>query len=155
MKKFIFIMVAILGVLAAVSCSSCSNDETPWGIEYSLESNGTTNGFVDMTFYNGFFSLKGDANYTLVWNSGDTLLKADNARDLSTSLTSDDKDTMMAASYVDAWFNSAFDIKDYGGLYDVYIKGYVKETKTQITFSIDKHFTNIPTNIQAVVDNMQ
>lgn len=146
MKKFIFIMVAILGVLATTSCSSCSNDDAPWGIEYSLESNGKTDGFVDMTFYNGLFNLTGDAGYTLLWNSSNKLLAADNAKDLSTSLICGDKDTMMAAAYIDTWFNSAFNIKDYGGTYDIYIKGYVKETKTQITFSIDKHFTNIPPN---------
>lgn len=141
MRKLIYLFaVVVLGALAA-SCTSCSND-APWGVEYSLNSNGKTDAAVDFTFVNGEFSLDGDANYLFTWSNAKDSAVFAGAKPLSESLLTGDRNTLQAANYVNSWLDSQFRVVNFTGHYDIYIKGYVKETKTQITFSVDRHFSN-------------
>ena len=143
MKKFLFSLVAVLGVLAtSVSCS-CNNEDAPWGVEYSLNSDGKTDASVTLAVFNGSITLNGDADYVLNWNNAPKLLGAEKAVILGDALQSNDAKTLQAAEYVNGWLDEWFKVVSFEGHYDIYIKGYVKETKTQITFSIDRHFTNI------------
>lgn len=127
----------------SVGCTSCSND-TPWGVEYSLTSNGKTDGSLSVAFVNGDFSVVGDAGYEFSWSNAPepdsvTVLSA---RRLEDVFRSSDLVTLEAAEYVDTWLYDQIKVTSFEGHYDFYVKGYVKETKTQITFSIDRHFSN-------------
>lgn len=148
MKKFIIIAVAALAMLATMGCTSCSNNDAPWGVEYSLQSDGKTDASVDVQFFNANLSLNGDADYVFEWTNvaAPVLFNSAEAVVLSDALSSNDDKTLQAAEYVNGWLDEWFKVVSFEGNYDIYIKGYVKETKTQITFSIDRHFTNIPPN---------
>lgn len=139
MKKFLFAFVAALVVLATSGCDST----TPWGVEYSLNSTGKTDASVELMVFNGSIALNGDANYVLDWNNVPKLASPANAIPLKDGLLYADKQTVQAAEYVNGWLDEWFKVVSFEGHYDIYIKGYVKETKTQITFSVDRHFTNI------------
>ena len=146
MRKIIFCIAAVVAMCLAASCTQCSND-AHWGVEYSLTSNGKTDGNVKVCFPGGSFFVDGDAGYDFDWsNAKDSVaLKAVVAMPLDSVLQKQmlDKDTMDAAKYVNGWLDEQVKIASFEGHYDIYVKGYVKETKTQITFSIDRHFTNV------------
>lgn len=129
---------------AAMFCCVACND-APWGVEYSLSSNGKTDGNVEVAFVNGDFYVAGDANYQFAWSNApaDKVFGAAPVKPLNEALGCEDPKILQAAEYVNSWLDEAVKVVDYAGHYDVYVKGYVKETKTQITFSIDRHFTNI------------
>ena len=139
MKK---ILLSIVTIIAALVFSGCDSN-TPWGVEYSLNSNGKTDASVTIAIFNGSIALNGDANYVLEWNNAPKLLTAEKALPLSEALGCNDTKTLQAAEYVNGWLDEWFKVLSFKGHYDIYIKGYVKETKTQITFSVDRHFTNI------------
>ena len=134
-------VVALLVVGFTSGCNSCSSD-VHFGIEYSLQSNGTANGDVAVTFEGGSFSIYGEANYAFSWQNTILLTKANNVISLEQALVAKDSRTADAAKKVDDWLNSSIQVVSAGGTYDIYIKGYVKETATGITFDIDRHFTN-------------
>ena len=135
MRKFIILLSV---ALAALSCS-CQNDS--FGFEYALNSNGATDGKVTLVFPNGEFSLDGDAGYVFTWSNADKL-RAVNTLSLEEALVSNDAKVAKAANDVNNWLESAIHVTDAEGNYDIYVKGYVKETLTGLTFSVDKHFTN-------------
>lgn len=126
--------------VAAMSCSC--NDNQSFGIEYALNSNGSTDGSVTVAFPSGEFTLNGDANYVFNWTNADKKLLNAGAIFLSDALNSNDAKIAKAANEVNTWLESAIHVTDAEGNYDVYVKGYVKETLTGLTFEIDKHFTN-------------
>lgn len=155
MKKFILISVAALVMLATMSCTSCGNSDAPWGVEYSLQSDGQTDDNVAAQFFNANLFLNGGADYVFEWTNviAPAVLQTTQAVVLNDALTCSDIKTAQAAEYVNDWLDEWFKVVSFDGTYDIYIKGYVKETKTQITFSIDRHFTNIPPNADdATVD---
>lgn len=125
---------------AAMSCS-CNGDKS-FGIEYSLNSDGTTDGSVTVTFPYGEFSMKGDAGYQFEWTNVTKKLLSAGAMSLGDALKSNDAKVAQAAGTVNSWLESAVQVKDAGGHYDIFVKGYVKETLTGLTFSVDKHFSN-------------
>lgn len=150
MKKFIIIMVAALAMLATFSACSCSNRDTPWGVEYSLQSDGQTDANVAVQLFNANLYINGGADYVFDWTNVTTpaVLQTTKAVVLDDALACSDIQTAQAAEYVNGWLDEWFKVVSFEGTYDIYIKGYVKETKTQITFSIDRHFTNIPPNAE-------
>lgn len=148
MKKFIIILVAALTMFATLSSCSCNNRDIPWGVEYSLQSEGQTDANVAVQFFNANLSLNGGADYVFDWTNVTTpaALQTTKAVVLNEALTCSDIQIAQAAEYVNGWLDEWFKVVSFDGTYDIYIKGYVKETKTQITFNIDRHFTNIPPN---------
>ena len=138
MKKIIIALV--VAILTTFTGCTCSNES--WGVEYSLQSNGKTDASVTLAVFNGEITLNGDANYVLDWTSIPNLTEA-YAIPLDASLLSSDAQTLKAANYVNGWLDEWFKVVSFEGHYDIYIKGYIKETKTQITFSVDRHFTNM------------
>ena len=145
-------MVAALAMFATVSSCSCNNSD-PWGVEYSLQSDGKTDANVAVQFFNANLSLNGGADYVFNWTNVNTpeVFHATKALVLNDALTYSDIQTAQAAEYVNNWLDEWFKVLSFDGTYDIYIKGYVKETKTQITFSIDRHFTNIPPNADDIM----
>ena len=119
---------------------SCSCDNKSFGIEYSLNSDGVTDGSVTLAIPNGEFSLKGDASYQFAWSN--TKLLTAESLPLDESLVAKDAKVSKAANDVNNWLESAIQVIDADGDYDIYVQGYVKETLTGLTFSVDKHFTN-------------
>ena len=143
MKKFICMLaVAILMIGATASCTSCNKDVN-WGIEYSLQSDGMANGNVVLTFDGGSFTLDGQANYIFEWHNTVFLNATRASLPLDEGLEAEDADTVAAAQKVESWLNDFITVTSAGGTYDIYVKGYVKETATGITFAIDRHFTNM------------
>lgn len=143
-------MVVALAMLATFSACSCSNSDTPQGVEYSLQSDGQTDANVAVQFFNANLSLNGGADYVFDWTNvtAPAVLQTTKAVVLNDALACSDIQTAQAAEYVNGWLDEWFKVVSFEGTYDIYIKGYVKETKTQITFSIDRHFTNIPPNAE-------
>ena len=152
MKKFICLLaVALLMVGLTAGCTSCSND-VHFGIEYSLQSDGQANGNVALTFDGGSFDLNGEADYALNWSNTILLANQVDGIPLATALESKDMHTLEAATKVNEWLDNSIKVTSAGGTYDIYVKGYVKETATGLTFAIDRHFTNIPPNEPDDVD---
>ena len=139
MRKFLIVLAACV---AAMSCS-CSGDKT-FGIEYALNSDGTTDGKVSLVFPNGQFSMNGTAGYQFAWTNVDNKLTVSEALPLCESLEANDAKVAKAANDVNGWLESAIRVTDAEGEYDIYVKGYVRETLTGLTFSVDKHFTSKP-----------
>lgn len=131
--------VALIGVAA---CSSCTNEDTPWGIEYSLTSDGQTDGSVNMTIVTGEFQINGNADYQFELSSDKALLLK-GVKPLNEALACKDAKMLDAAERVNSWVDAFIKINSFEGNYDIYVKGYVKETKTGFVFSIDRHFTNV------------
>lgn len=140
MRKFLIVLSVVAMAFAAMSCSC--DDNASFGIEYALNSNGNTDGSVTVTFPSGEFTLNGDASYVFDWSNADKKLFGAEAIFLDDALNSKDAKMAKAANKVSAWLESAINVTDAEGNYDVYVKGYVKETLTGLTFEIDRHFTN-------------
>lgn len=140
MKKLFFILAIVIGMMTVASCQ-CSKD-SEFGVEYSINSTGETDGSVELAFVDGDIKVSGDANYSANWSN--TIFAPRNGIPTLEEglICTYDKDSLSAALYLDEWFANNFEIVDYSGTYDIYIKGYVKETLTGFTFSIDRHFTN-------------
>lgn len=144
MRKFIFVLAMMVALAFLPSCTSCNNNGEGFGIQYSLQSNGTTDGFVQVDFVNGGFKVTGDADYDFNWsNETPAFQSANNVMVLSEALQCKDAKTVQAAEHVNNWLEESIKVTDFSGHYDIYVKGYVMETMTQIKFSIDRHFTNI------------
>lgn len=147
MKKFILLCVAVIGLLAT-SCTSCTNDS--FGIEYSLQSNGDADGNVNVLFDGGNFNINGAADYQFSW--ANNLVLCDAVYTLDEARYSNDPKVSQAADYINEWLDNTIKVSAASGTYDIYIKGYVKETLTQITVTVDRHFTNrqdsVPLQIQ-------
>lgn len=135
-------MRKLIVILAAIAAMSCSCENKSFGIEYELGSNGTTDGYVDVTFPSGQFSINGDASYQFDWSNVDVVIPDNEVMSLAYGLGAKDAKVAEAARYVDGWLEDAVKVTDAGGDYDIYVKGYVRETFTGLTFSVDKHFTN-------------
>lgn len=140
MKKFLVLLVAVVMMAFATACTSCS-DNVKFGIEYSLTSDGVANGNVALNFDGGHFNLNGKADYQLEWSNQLFTFNAEPV-ELSKALLAKDAKVAETAQKVDTWVNDNIYISSASGTYDIYVKGYIKETATQLTFEIDKHFTN-------------
>ena len=145
MRNFLLILSVVLLGAVASGCTQCSND-VPWGVEYSLSSDGRTDDTVTIDFVNGHFTLDGAAAYSFDWSNApepDSVV-VKSAKPLADVLRAADPTTLEAAQYVDKWLTDSIKVSDFEGYYNIYVRGYVKETKTQITFSINRHFSNLP-----------
>ena len=136
MRK-LFIVLSVV----AMTVASCTGDKT-FGFEYALNSDGTTDGSVALVFPNGEFSIKGDAGYDFAWTNVDKELLFGEALSLEEAVEANDEKVAKAANEVNNWLESAIHVTDAQGNYDVYVTGFVRETLTGLTFSVDKHFTN-------------
>lgn len=139
MKKIISLIAIML--VSAAAFVGCTKDS--FGIEYAFETNGVTNGHVNIEFVGGEFGVNGEADFNFnISNVTDTTAR-------TVSLTealqnTNDEEVYRAACKVNEWMDTAFAVTDFSGTYDIYVKGYVMETFTQIKFSIDRRFTNLP-----------
>lgn len=147
MRKIFTILFAALATMFAVSCTSCGND-VKFGVEYDLSVTGKTDAAVAVDFTNGHFSVDGAANLDFGYSNVETpdVLQTGQAVSLSEALASNDARVAKAAADVDEWLTSSVSVTDFVGTYDLYIKGYIKETLTGLKFEVDKRITNIPPN---------
>ncbi len=145
MRKFITVILVALATMFASSCTSCNKD-VKFGVEYALSVNGSTDGAVDVDFVNGHFDVDGAAKFDFDWTNVDKMTKFDSDKvyNLGDALVSNDAKVAKAAADVDAWLNSEIGVSDFVGHYDLYIKGYVKETLTGLKFEVDRRITNLP-----------
>jgi len=145
MRKFFTIILAAITMLFAASCTSCNND-AKFGIEYDLAVTGNTDAAVTVEFTGGHFGVDGAANFDFGWTN---VTEAVNLRGvqsyvLDEALASNDARVADAAARVNEWVDGAVAVDAFTGHYDIYIKGYVKETLTGLTFEIDRRITNVP-----------
>ena len=143
MKKFLYLLAVVLIVGMTAGCTSCNGD-VQFGIEYSLQSDGQVNGDVCLTFDGGSFNINGESNYALHW-SNTVLLNDSEGIPLETALGAKNSEMVVAANRVNEWLDNSIKVTSAGGTYDIYVKGYVKEIATGLTFAIDRHFSNINT----------
>ncbi len=145
MRNFITVIFVALATMFASSCTSCNND-AKFGVEYNLAVDGTTDGAVDVMFVDGHFDIDGAAKFDFDWTNvkDSVLFESTNVYNLEKSLTSIDTRVAKTATLVDEWINSEINVTDFTGHYDLYIKGYVKETLTGLKFEVDKRITNWP-----------
>jgi len=136
MKKLLFTLAA----LAALTLTGC---KAQWGVIYTVAANGDADGKVSITFPNGSFDANGKSALNFVWSNDTTsVLRAVNAMPLELGVRSNDKKTADAALNVATWADDMFGASAASGTYRIRFKGYVKETLTGITFSIDRELTN-------------
>lgn len=136
MKK-LFITLAALAALTLTGCKA------QWGVIYSVVADGDADGKVAVTFPNGAFNTDGKAALDFVFSNDTTkVLKAYNAMTLEQGMRSGHKDTQEAALNVAGWVDDMFKANAASGTYRVHFKGFVQETATGLTFSIDRTFTN-------------
>jgi len=118
-----------------------------FGFTYSLTTTGDAVGNVQFNFPVGHVALNGDADVdVLVSNVADsTVFGAVNEGEvlaLGAALESEDAKVVAEATAVDAWLTQNFSATTAGGDYYVHVVGYVRETVTGVTFSVDRVFTN-------------
>lgn len=132
MKQLLF---AIIACLALCSCN------TQFGIAYGVKLTGDGDGQVEVTFPQGQYAMDGTA--TIYLNVGDTMpffgkkvttkaevIKHGSAKQIAALKAANDS--------VATQFNATAGT----GTYDLWVKGFVKETGTGLIFEIDRHFTN-------------
>lgn len=142
MKKILFLLVAMLGI---ASCSSCVNGDGQFGIEYAFQSEGKTDGSFTLQVVSADFSVNGDAEYAFNLSSKDVAVAAvRGVRSLDQALGAKGGREYKAAKKVEGWLDEAVKVTAFEGHYDIYVRGYVKETLTGLTFSVDRHFSNYP-----------
>ena len=143
MKNFIIFLCLVISMFFMTSCNSCNND-VKFGIEYDLSTNGSTDAAVSVTFNGGHFTVDGAAKFDFDWtNVSPMVFQGESVYGLDSALASNDAKVVEAAKRVDDWLNKEVYVSDFTGHYDIYVKGYVKETLTGLKFEIDRHFTNL------------
>lgn len=144
MRKFITILVAVIAMFSITSCNSCSN-ESKFGIQYSIATNGKTDDAVSVDFVNGHFDITGAANYNFKWASDTTHLSTtNNVYKLDEALKMNDIEVVNAASRANEWLEESIKVTSFTGHYLVHIEGYIMETLTGLKFEVDRTFSNYP-----------
>jgi len=146
MRKLFVTLAVVIGMLAIASCTSCSNDDAKFGIEYALNSEGKTDGSFTLHVAIADFTITGDAEYNFDLSSKKVkdLLTKSGAKSLEEALNSNDAKELEAANKVNSWLDEMIKVTEVDGHYDIYVRGYVMETLTGLKFEIDKHYTNYP-----------
>lgn len=112
------------------------------GIIYSVSANGDCKGQFELTFPDGNFKSDGTAALAFDWSNDTTkVLAAPGLLSLDEALKSNNAKTLEAAQSIDSWLDN-FSATTADGDYYVHLVGYVKETLTGITLSVDRTFTN-------------
>lgn len=144
MRKIFTIFVAIIAALSITACNSCSNN-SKFGIQYSIATNGKTDDAVSVDFVNGHFDINGAANYNFNWASDTTRLFTTNeVYLLDDALKTNDEKVAEAAVRANDWLEKSIKVTSFTGHYCVHIEGYIMETLTGIKFEVDRTFSNYP-----------
>jgi len=146
MKKILTFIALVIAMVTISSCTSCSNEDTKFGIEYALNSEGKTDGSFTLQVVTAEFTITGDAEYKFELSSkkiAEVLTKGA-TKSLDEALQSNDAKELETANKVNDWINEVIKVTEVDGHYDLYVRGYVMETLTGLKFEIDRHFTNYP-----------
>ena len=137
MKKFLFIALAIISSMIFTSC------RTQFGLVYGVQLTGDGDGQFEVTFPQGSYEMNGKAALTL--NVGDSVLFNDTTTKVTykkDALLRANKKELEAMRHVNDSIATQFNTFDGEGIYDIWLKGFVKEIGTGLVFSVDRHFTN-------------
>jgi len=132
MKRILILLLA-----AAMAATSCKGQLE---FVYRADITGDADGHVLVSFPDGRLNINGDANLAFSYANDSLKTRQHFYTPEQINLSTDKKRgeiLQCAKPYMDA-----FNVTSAGGNYDIYIKGYVTEKKTGITFNIDKRFTN-------------
>lgn len=136
MKKLFF-----LAIVAMALFTSCKDQQ--FGFIYSLHAVGDADGNFDIKFNNGLFEGDGKTDLVFLWSNDSTgVVRFDKPVAIQDALNSNNKQVREAALATQDWFEQKFGVAAASGTYYVSISGWVKETLTGITFSVQKTFTN-------------
>ena len=135
MRKILFAML--------IACTALCSCNTQFGLAYGVSLTGDGDGQFEVTFPQGSYSMDGTAAIDL--NVGDTIpfgkvttkaevIEKGNAKQLA------------ALKAVNDSVAEQFSATEGSGTYDLWLRGFVKETGTGLIFEIDRHFTNRPPN---------
>ena len=135
MKKLMFILVSIL-TLTLTSCG------TQFGLAYSVAITGDGDGKFEVTFPQGSYAMDGTAALDL--QLGDTIMFNDSAAYVTKAevLERGKAKELKAMKEVNDSIAEKFNAIAAEGTYDIWIKGFVKELGTGLTFSVDRRLTN-------------
>ncbi len=137
MRKFLFIVLAIIGSMVFTSCG------TQFGLVYGVQLTGDGDGQFEVTFPQGSYEMNGKA--ALVLNVGDSVLFNDTTTKVAYKkdvLLHANKKELEAMRRVNDSIATQFNTFDGDGTYDIWLNGFVKEIGTGLVFSVDRHFTN-------------
>lgn len=146
MRKFLILAAMVIGMFAIASCTSCSNSDSKFGIEYALQSEGKTDGSFTLQVVIADFTVTGDAEYNFNISSKklQEVLTKGEVKSLDEALESEDEKVLGAANKVNDWLDEVIKVTEVDGHYDIWVRGYVMETLTGLKFEINRHFTNYP-----------
>lgn len=135
MKKLMFILASIL-TLTLTSCG------TQFGLAYSVAITGDGDGKFEVTFPQGSYAMDGTAALDL--QLGDTIMFNDSAAYVTKAevLERGKAKELKAMKEVNDSIAEKFNAVAAEGTYDIWIKGFVKELGTGLTFSVDRRLTN-------------
>ena len=130
-----FILVSIL-TLTLTSCG------TQFGLAYSVAITGDGDGKFEVTFPQGSYAMDGTAALDL--QLGDTIMFNDSAAYVTKAevLERGKAKELKAMKEVNDSIAEKFNAIAAEGTYDIWIKGFVKELGTGLTFSVDRRLTN-------------
>ena len=137
MKKFLFVVFAIIGSMLFTSCG------TQFGLVYGVQLTGDGDGQFEVTFPQGSYEMNGKA--ALALNVGDSVLFNDTTTKVAYKkdvLLRGNTDEVEAMRRVNDSIANQFNTFVGGGTYDIWLKGFVKEIGTGLIFSVDRRFTN-------------
>ena len=134
MKKFVFLIMACVAMLMA----SC---DTQFGIAYGVSLTGDGDGKFEVAFPQGTYAMDGTAVIAL--NIGDTIpFGGQTVTTKAEVIAKGDSKELEALQKVNKFVASDFSTTEGGGTYDLWLKGFIKETGTGLIFEVDRHFTN-------------
>lgn len=130
MKKIIF---AIIACFALCSC------HTQFGIAYGVKLTGNGDGQFEVSFPEGSYAMDGTASIAL--QVGDSIPFGKVTTKAEVLENGNTKEIAVLKAVNDS-VATQFDATAASGTYELWLKGFVKETGTGLIFEIDRHWTN-------------
>ena len=134
MRKSILLLMS-----AVVLLTSCKGQE--FGLVYNVEAAGDADGIVMVTFPDGELTASGNASLNFAWGNDTVQSEPQCLMTLMDAYTSNEPEIRNAAFKIDDLV-SEFSATALEGTYCIHFVGYVTETLTGVTVSIDKTLTN-------------
>lgn len=140
MKKILF---AIIACLALTACN------TQFGLAYGVRLTGDGDGQFEVTFPQGSYAMDGTA--ALALTVGDTIpFFGQQPTTKAEVIAHGNKRQLHALQAANDSIEAQFNATEGSGTYDIWLKGFVKETGTGLIFEVDRHFTNRPDTLKAL-----
>jgi len=142
-------IISVITLLSAMSLTSCKEGVKP-EVVYNMNITGDTDGAVDVVFPNGSLALDGAAKVAFVFSNDTTQTIYSYLNDGNKLYTekdiinSNNPEQIQALLRVNEYVDNNFGVTatEAVGHYDVYVKGYVKETLTGFVIAVNRRWTN-------------